>query len=222
MHVFPRAMMFRIRGTEKHLVAGDRHRKGVRFRQSGLWDDRVVCELHEKMFGTADDYAIELCRRIGEARQTPGGSAYEIANPNPNLLVRFACATVWRQTVSGDGRELDLDLGPYRQILESYLFSDRPAPIQALIGRSNLTGPDGRPIEIAIAPYRRRLMDWHVWHFTMGPLSVFLKTDKRPFPASWTPYLANDNDPLTLIGMDARRVDQIPILQPILRSMFRR
>ena len=223
MHVFPRAMMFRIRGTEKHLVAGDRHRKGVRFRQSGLWDDQIVCERHERMFAGADDYAIDLCRRIElDSRPTSSGNAFEISNPAPDLLIRFACATVWRQVVSREGRGSGLDLGPYRQSFESYLFSGGDVPTQIMLGRTNLTNPDGRPLELEIAPYQQRMLGCSVWHFTMGPLDVFLKTDKRFFPASWTPYLANNNDPLTLIAMDARRVDQVPILRPILQIMFHR
>ena len=212
--------MFDIRDDSKHLVEGSRDKQGVRFRQNGVWDDTILCDQHEKVCGAGDHYTVTLCRRLGsEAELTECGGAYRILNPRPDLLIRFIYATVWRQVVSAEGRRLGLSLGPFKETIEQHLFGNGKARLSALVGRPSLVMPDGQPARIAIAPYQRRLLDWRVWHFTVGGLDVFLKADSRPFPITWVPFLANDNDPLILPAIDALRIDRIPMLKPILRNM---
>jgi len=110
-------------------------------------------------------------------------------------------------------------LGPYKQALERYLFEEQQAPLEVLVGRASLLMADGSEARIAIPPYSRRMGEWRVWHFFVGGLDVYLKTDKRPFPQEWRPYLANGNDPLTLPTIDPLPVAKIKMLHPIFRKM---
>jgi hypothetical protein len=221
-HLFPRALVHRIRGNEKSVVEGDRSRPGVKLSQSGLWDDGFLCERHEKALSTADDYMARFCRRfekVGVLSST--GNSYTAPNPRPELLLRFAAATIWRHAVSSHGIDHKLELGPYQGLIESHLFEGAALPLEILVGRSNIVGADGHRIEIGLAPYKRRLLDWTVWHFTIAGFDFYVKTDKRPFPEPWKPFLANDNDPITLALIDPRRLDEIPMLRPIFAQMFR-
>src|SRR5262249_39084309 len=143
-----------------------------------------------------------------------------ISNPEPGLLIRFIYATVWRRVLSSDGKRIGLSLGPFREVIEDHLFGTGPASLPAIVGRANLRSLDGTHAMVAIPPYRQKLANWNVWHFHVAGLDAYLKTDQRPFPADFSPYLVNDNDPLTLVQIDPLRVDQVPILQPVLQQMY--
>jgi hypothetical protein len=210
----------RIRGSEKSVVEGTRSAPGVKLSQSGLWDDTIVCEKHEKAFSTADDYMARFVRKFEKAAALSStGKSYETPNPKPELLLRFAAGTVWRHAVSQHGTAHGLSLGPYRAVIESHLFGEDLLTLELLLGRSNLVDPSGNRIEIGLAPYRRKLLWWNIWHFSIAGFDFYLKADKRPFPELWKPFLANDNDPVTVPLIDPLRFDQLPMFQPIFKQM---
>jgi hypothetical protein len=136
-----------------------------------------------------------------------------------HLLLRFAASTVWRHVVSKHGRAHGLDLGPYRKIIKEHLFQDATLPLGALVGRSNIVDPLGKRIELGLAPYRRKLLDWTIWHFTIAGFDFYLKVDKRPFPRQWKEFLANDNNPIALPLIDPQSIHEIPMLRPIFAQM---
>jgi hypothetical protein len=176
--------------------------------------------MHETALASADDYMVRFCRKFERsATLSSNAKSYTQSNPRPDLLVRFAAATIWRHVVSKHGCVHGLDLGPYKNVIEEHLFADAALPLQVLIGRSNLIDPSGNRIEIGLAPYRRKLLDWTVWHFTIAGFDFYIKTDKRPFPKQWNEFLANDNDPIILPRIDPQQLHEIPILQPIFAQM---
>lgn len=192
----------------------------MRFSQAGQWDDGILCEQHERALATADDYMARFCRKFERAAVlSPSRKSYIAPNPRPDLLVRFAAATTWRHAVSRLGAAHDLDLGPYRPMFERHLFDNEALHLEVLVGRSNIVDFEGKPIEIGLAPYRQKLLDWNVWHFTIAGFDFYVKTDKRPFPRQWKEFLANDNDPITLPLIDPRNLLEIPLLQPIFAQM---
>lgn len=222
-HLFPKALVHRIRGNEKNVTGGDRIRPGIKLTQSGEWDDSILCEEHEGAFATADDYMARFCRRFEKgATLSPSGNSYNAPNPRPDLLLRFAAATTWRHVVSKHGNSHGLDLGPYRQIIERHLFDGAELPLEALIGRSTILDLNGNRIEIGLAPHKSKLLHWNIWHFTIAGFDFYLKTDKRPFPSQWKEFLANDNDPITLPLIDPRRLHEVPMFQPIFAQMLKK
>lgn len=221
-HLFPRALVHRLRGNEKTIIEGDRARPGYRLSQSGLWDDNIVCAKHEGAFSTADDYIVRFTRKFERvAILSDTRKSYRVPNPRPDLLTRFAAATIWRHAVSKHGFSHGLELGPYRQIIERHLFADVPLSLEMLVGRSNLIEPSGTRVEIGLAPYKKRLLRWTIWHFSIGGFDFYVKTDQRRFPREWQDFLANDNDPLTLPLIDPLRLDDVPMFQPIFAQMFK-
>jgi hypothetical protein len=90
-----------------------------------------------------------------------------------------------------------------------------------IVGRANVIDPRGQPVEFGIAPYRLRLREWTLWHFAIGGFDFYVKTDQRPFPTMWKPFLANDNDPITLPLIDPQRIHEIPKFQPIFLQMLK-
>ena len=222
-HLFPRALVRRIRGDDKHVTQGDRVRLGVKLTQSGPWDDSILCDTHESLLGPFDDYIARFCSRFSESAViSSSGNSYNCPNPKPDLLLGFAYATIWRFAVSKHGAMHHLQLGPYQLLLEHHLFHGHRIELQAILGRANVVDPRGKSVEVGIAPYRVKLRDWNLWHFAVGGFDFYVKTDQRPFPRSWKPFLLNDNDPVAMPLIDPQALHDIPKFQSIFQNMIAR
>jgi len=214
-HLFPRALMLDMRGDAKTLYEGSRHYAGYREQQNGPWDDRFLCKRHEDEAGAGDDYAVDFCRRIDAGDYRPFGPVFQMLNPEPDKLLAFIYGTVWRHAVAPRNAALRLDLGPYEKELRSALFENGPKSLQAFTSLSTLSDCTGKPVSVALAPYRQKFREFSTWHFIVGRLDVHLKTDRRPFPADWGPYLANGADPIVLHAVDPVDIATVPLLRPI-------
>ena len=220
-HLFPRALMLDLKGGSPQLVAGSRHRDGVKLHQNGEWDERLLCDKHEQLLGAGDDYGVDFCRTWRKrAKRRPDDRALEIANPDPDKLVHFAYGVIWRHVHCESGRAFGLELGPYGEHMLRDMESGGPFGLQLLVGRNPLT-VDGKRIDIAVAPYRNQMYQWNVWHFAIAGLDFYLKADRRPFPDGWTPYLANGNDPIVIAQTPVRGMHEAPKLFPIIQRMYR-
>ncbi|MCO8019432.1 hypothetical protein NI456_11245 [Brevundimonas diminuta] len=214
-HLFPRAVMLDMRGDAKALYEGSRHEPGYREQQNGPWDDRFLCKRHEDQAGAGDEYAVDFCRRIDAGEYRPFRGAFLMSNPVPAKLLTFIYGTVWRHAVAPRNASLKLNLGPYERELRAALFEGRPMTLQAFVSLSTLSDRNGKPVSMGLAPYRQKFGGYWTWHFIIGRLDVQLKTDKRPFPADWSPYLANDADPVVLHAVEPADIATVPLLRPI-------
>ena len=129
---------------------------------------------------------------------------------------------MWRHAVSKHGKRHGLNLGPYCKIIEGHLFGDAALSMDAFIGRSNLLDPNGKRVEIGLAPYKRRVLKWTIWHFSIAGFDFYIKTDQQPFPRQWREFLANDNDPITIPVIDPLHLHQIPMLKPLFSQMMKK
>lgn len=216
--------MLDLRADSAHLLAGVRNQEGVLLSQNGQWDDTFLCDRHERSVGAADDYAVRFIRRrVPDAKPRSDGGMILVENPRPEQLLHFAYAVVWRHVVSEHGRSHGLKLGGYEQQIRNALLSNGPYDLELLIGFNPVT-VKGEWIQLALAPYRERMpfkTPLNVWHFTIGGLDFYLKTDARQFPQAFRPYLANANNPLVLGPRRKREIHEIPKLRPILQGMMR-
>jgi hypothetical protein len=219
-HVFPRALMHDLRDGDSYVHEIQDNRDGTRYRQSGPLDDAILCSAHEYKTQLADDFAVDFCRSVkGEVPQSAG--VRWIDNPKPDLLVRFACQTIWRFTASRHGRGLKA-LGPYEPILRAIVFEEAPKLLPLLIARNHLRMPDGSESTLVIAPFPIRFGHWRCWNFTVGGVHFYTKLDRQPFPADWHRYLVGESNPLSLFQLDGTLVSDVPILQPLLKRMVAR
>lgn len=220
-HLFPRALMLDMKADSPQLVGGNRHRDGVKLQQNGEWDDALLCAYHETSIGIGDDYGVRFCRSFRtKGIQRPNDRALDVPNARPDLLMHFAYAVIWRHVASASGWADRLDLGPFGDEMLDAMQARGPYDLELIVGRNPLT-VRGQQVDIAIAPYRERMERWNVWQFTISGLDFYLKTDRRPFPESWRPYLANSNNPIVVGQIDERGIHQVPKLFPILHRMRR-
>ena len=220
-HLFPRALMLDMKGDSPQLVGGNLHRDGIKLQQNGEWDDALLCANHEESIGAGDDYGVRFCRWFrtkGVAR--PDDRGLDVPNPSPDSLMHFAYAVIWRHVASAAGRRDRPALGCYGGEMLAAMEDRGPYQLELIVGRNPLT-VGGERVDVAIGPYLERMDTWNAWHFTISGLDFHLKTDRRPFPIGWRPYLANGNDPVVVGQIDERGIHQVPKLFPLLRRMRR-
>lgn len=214
----PRALVADIRGSETKVVEGSRHKDGVKFRQNGEWDDGILCDLHERLIGSGDDYGIDFVRRVAG---TPlhKEKRLHLSNPKPDALIQFAYATVWRFCVARGYSHLKQALGPYEDCLRRMLLAETAPSLQVLITQRPFHLNKESSINIAVLPYRTKLLSWNVWHFVVRNSSFFIKTDQRPFPWNWSPYVVNGNQNLQIPVGDSLSIVDVPVFKPIFARM---
>lgn len=211
--------MLDMKAGSPQLVGGNRHTDGVQLHQNGEWDDALLCAEHEASIGIGDEFGIRFCRSFRtNGIQRSNDRALDVPNAKPDSLMHFAYAVIWRHVASASGRADRLDLGPFGDEMLDAMQTRGPYDLELIVGRNPLTVRDQR-VDIAIAPYRNRMGRWNVWHFTISGLDFYLKTDRQPFPESWRPYLANNNNPIVVGQIDLRGIDQVPNLLPIFQRM---
>ena len=208
--------MLDMRAGKPQLVSASRHRAGLELTQNGQWNDRILCEGHERVIGCGDDYGVRFCRAVRKAGHLKP-SFY--ANPKGNSLLHFAYAVIWRHWASYQGSADEPRLGPYNEVLLRQLLGGGPYDLEMMLGHSPIVSGSNRLLDFAIAPYRQRLADFNVVHFSLYGIDFYLKTDRRPFPGDWKPYLVNGNDPVFIGRLDDLEWSAIPKLQAIFLQM---
>lgn len=212
-HLLSRAFIHDLRkgAGAKHVIEVDGDRPGVRFHQSGAFDPDLLCYTHEQAAGLGEDYSIRWVRSARKQVASQPSNEWTVPNAKPDYLLRFTYAAVWKAAVTTLNGPSTGSLGPYEKILRDAIFFGGPLCLDLLVGVSGST-VQGQALDIVISPYATRLDRWRVWHFAIGPIIFYLKTDKRPWPADFRPYLANGNDRIILAEAPSRDIRNKPML----------
>jgi hypothetical protein len=212
-HLFPRALMHDIRADETHVVGVKLNHPKPRFYQSGEWSDRIVCRVHEDVFGAADDYAVTFCRTFEQKAQSISrGDVIAVPNPRPDLLITFAHAVVWRHAAALIGRDRKHWLGPYFDRIGASLFhGEQPLQVAVLEPGNTIRG---QRAFIGVHPCPVRMEEARLTRFEIGGLAFLLKTDQRRWPNPFDLFDA-DRDPLRVLAMDAQEVSSNPSFRAI-------
>lgn len=219
-HVIPRALMADLRGDDSYIHEIAQDRKGTRFLQSGPIDDSILCASHEHATQAADRYGIEFCRRV-IAEVPQDGVRAQVPNPDPGLLVRFACLNIWRHCISKYGPGIGA-LGPFGRQLEAAIFCNAGELPLLLLARNHLRINHETESTIAIAPFPVRLGEIRFWLFSFSGVQFYLKLDKRRSPGNSEELAANDADPATILQLDPMLVKNVPLLETLMANMVAR
>ena len=216
-HIFPRALMIDLRGEDSYVHEVVDDQSGTRFLQNGPWDRAILCEVHERITSKPDDYAVKFCRNVIKKIKQDGEDGL-IDNPEPALLARFVCQSIWRFAACNAGRGLS-SLGPYENQLREIVFSGANCTIPFLVARNHLLAPNGSEATLALAPFPSRLGDVRIWLFGVSGLHFYVKLDQRPFPANGQEFMAHNSPSIRLFQLPPKMAHDVPILQKILSNM---
>jgi len=65
------------------------------------------------VLGAYDDYGIEFCRTFKSQCKHPAPNIWQVSNVDPEKLVRFWLAILWRFSISSLPEAALIQLGPY-------------------------------------------------------------------------------------------------------------
>jgi len=196
-HLLPRALVSDIRGDENYVVTGALAKQGMRFEQSGLWDDGLLCQTHEQELGRFDDYGVRWIRSF-DRRATQSGNEplFFHRNRNPKFLAGFVSAVIWRHSHSRHMAKYDLDTGPWDIQLRDQLFNSSNYEPRIMICKRQWVSGGIHLKEIIIPPFRNPRWSRRGWEFEVGGLSFSVILDSRRIPDAMKPFLANGQDPV--------------------------
>lgn len=222
-HLMPRAFVRDMLRGSDYVEEGSLHQTGSVYQQSGRWDPSILCERHEAALAEADDYGVRFCRRLfRKAELKYEGALWVVPNPRPELLVKFACACVWRRGVSLSGPPADLDLGPYEVRLRNLLFyADTSYNPALLVCRQNVT-LEGEPLnEILMEPFRNPNYGKRGWQFSAGGFLFVLKLDERGRKQEVEALKVNGQNPAPVLNFPSKELVDVPGVIDIAVNMLR-
>lgn len=222
-HLMPRAFVRDMLRDGPYVIEGSRLQTGSVYQQSGRSDDTILCNAHEAALGEADSYGIKFCRRhFRRATLRYEDMLWLVPNPRPDLLLKFACACIWRRAVSRSGPPADLDLGPYEVPLRSLLFeSGCQFDPTLLISRQNVM-LEGQPMDDLLAePFRNPNYGRRGWQFMVAGFIFVLKLDNRGRKQELDTLKANGRNPVPVLNLPARELVDVPGVIDIAVNMLR-
>lgn len=189
-HAVPEAFFreLRIDGETPLLISGESGRFPMKA-PIGVYDEGILCEVCEPLFGRVDDYGIEvLLKKFDEyfhPLQRDGKTAgFESSTADASRLLQFLVAVLWRASVSTHGFYSKVALGPHEPLARAAI--DTPgttlSPVfDAVLSRWRDEG-DHVPTTAVLDPRRERWFGVNAYRFYFGETVAYVKVDAQPFP----------------------------------------
>lgn len=223
-HIVPRALYRRVAGDQQHAIQGSQFRVGSRYQAKGLFDRNLLCALHERMLGPADDYGMRFLHRFEtEGRSAMRGNVWIVPNAKPDLLIRFVAACIWRRGVSSvDRQAADLDLGLAEPKLRAMLFDGetRYQPPLMIVRRTYTS--QGEPMrEVMWEPGKSFGFGDNTWLFFALGCEFVMKLNPYSHPPFPAVFVANGKQEVWAADMDAEELVDVPGVIDIAANMLR-
>ena len=197
---------------EQHTFLGSANRRGKIFDGKGTFDRNLLCATHESQLHTADTYGVEFLRNFHDksSQCNSDDRIWLTPNPDPQLLVRFVAACVWRRSMSPVRADnADLYLGVREHRLTQFLFGTTVFEPQLILTRQELLNL-GIPLAgyVLLEPCRYRAWSVGSWSFTFGSCTMLLNLDYTRNRERFEGLAANRSNPArTVIREQAEAVD---------------
>jgi hypothetical protein len=185
-HTIPRSLFHATKRSGKPIIANAQSHIGYQLFQSGHWDNRILCAEHEARLGIYDGYGAIFCKSF-LTQLSAGQTAAVVENPQPERLVRFTGACVWRFAASRTNGNPDKLLGTYAGKLEEMLLRGGAFDPLLLISRHGYQDLSGALLNMGTLPFVYHEEKLRFWRFIVCGLIFDLKLDNRaPIPAMRT------------------------------------
>lgn len=168
--------------------------------QSGKFDADLLCHDCERSLAASDDYAVRWSRTFdAKAKPGPNDALWSVANPKPDLLVKFAASVIWRSAMApthGDG----IELGPWDFLLGDFIFRHGRFRPKVVVIRSNWRIGDEGPAKVVVGCTRLK-SSHRTYHFEAGGFRWLVRLDDRQSgPRIFDRrLLVNDADPAPVL-----------------------
>lgn len=155
----------------------------------GVYDEGILCEVCEPMFGTIDDYGVNVFLKDFHSEFQPilqGDqiAGFESAVADPTRLLQFLVAVLWRASASTHSFYSKVDLGCYEPLAR--LAVDTPGfnlseVFDAVLSRWKDKSED-IPTKAILDPSREKWSGINAYRLYLGETVAYVKVDAQPFP----------------------------------------
>lgn len=196
-HIIPRALFHLMKRPGRPLVGGRADGPGYKILQSGDWDNTFLCKGHEAELGRFDAYGVRFCRSFKQMLER-GLREIRVRNSQPQLLVGFATACVWRMAVSRSDHRPERLLGPYANRLANSLFGNQRFNPLLLLSCHGFHDNAGDLLNIGVLPHVYYEEGIRFWRFIVCGLIFDLKLDNRSPVRAMEPLAVNEKMEIVL------------------------
>lgn len=166
-HLIPKAFVKSMRGKDPHALMTDLERETATATRGGLFDDGILCSVHEDNLKKYDDYAIRFCRRVAGTSKPNDFGGFTVREVDCDLLCRFALSVLWRCHHSDQVGVRDTQLGKYADLIADIVFHGGAAdqfPVYFYVPISN----ELDVLELGSVPAKKSIEGVTRWSFLAG------------------------------------------------------
>lgn len=196
----------------------------------GVYDDQILCELCEAKFEEIDSYGIDaLLKKFNDhfhpievSRPTEGLESETI---DPQRLLQFLVAILWRASVSNHPFFSKVSLGPYEQAAS--LSANRssviiPAVFDAILCKwKKGKDTENLPTTAILDPTSEKLLGIRVYRVYLGEITAFIKVDSKPFPLELKTVGLQSGTPIRIIPRDMSKSKDLKVMQYTAQTAYK-
>ena len=226
-HAIPEAFFREARmGTAAPILVSATEGQFPRKAPIGVYDEGILCEACEAIFGPLDDYAItallkDFNSKFHQLDRDGRVVGYESSTVDRNRLLQFLVAVLWRASVSTHDFYSNVNLGPHETMARNALGSSKvelPSVFDAVLSRWK--DPDEVvPPTVILDPRRERWTGVNGYRLYLGETVAFIKVDAQPFPPELKLGSLRSQLPLIVVARSMANSKDLQVMkQTALRS----
>jgi hypothetical protein len=226
-HAIPEAFFREVRvGSAAPILVSANEGQFPRKAPIGVYDEGILCEVCEPIFGPINDYGIAVILKdfSSQFRQlTRDGriGGYESNTADRNQILQFLVAVLWRASVSTHDFYSNVNLGPHEALARTALSSSEVelhSVFDAVLSRWK--DPDKVvPPTVILDPRRERWSGVNGYRLYLGENVAFVKVDAQPFPTELRIGSLRSPPPLLVVARSMANSKDLHVMkQTALRS----
>jgi hypothetical protein len=190
---------------------------------TGVYDQNILCEECEPIFGDWDNYALRFLmegppwKALYAQNQRVG---YEIWEYDYKNLKLFFLSLLWRASVSQHPFYRRVNLGPREDVAKALIKKANPGTEHEFsVTLAKFDHPLGSAI---LDPHPEKWDDVNYYRFYLSSYVAYVKVDKRKAPNPHRDFILRKNPPLYVICRDLARSKELPLMKKIATAANKR
>ena len=190
----------------------------------GIYDNTIVTQEGESLFGPWDEYAIRILLKNVDAFEpiTKGDKvlAWSLPNYEYPLLKLFVLSVLWRAHASAHPAFCRVQLGPHERYIRSLLLNGQPgAPEEYSVHIVKWIDDEFGPV--FMDPFRERYEGVNYYRIYCGRYVLYVKVDKKRTSDTFRDMQLGQDKKLFVIARELKKSKEWPLMQKIARENAR-
>lgn len=178
----------------------------------GFYDANILCAPCDQKLGRIEEKAFAQMVN-GQRVSIVEGHAVEYQNADNDVVRLFACALVWKSSISGHEAFERLECGPYEAKLLEVLRGEKEHPeIDAFVGEFDTDWPP------FLSPYRLKLEGVNFVKLYAARFVIHLKLDQQAMPATFIELCLSRSNIVRTLLLEWRTSKERELMIKIVRN----